>query len=205
MGSITLSFSTETVSVKDDINPLNSTVQAMAGGVAGYNFGLIDRSYATSAVSGGSGVRHSTNHVWVGGLVGYDQGQIWNSYATGPASVGDQGYAGGFAGSGEIVEEVTSYSTGAVSVTTGTSTIGGFTGEDRGTPAPPNDDYWNLDTSGISDPSKGAGNRANDPGITGQTTAQLQSGLPAGFDPTIWGESPGINNGMPYLLALPPH
>jgi hypothetical protein len=50
----------------------------------------------------------------------------------------------------------------------------------------------------------GAGNIANDPGITGQTTAQLQAGLPAGFDPSIWAEDPGINNGLPYLIANPP-
>jgi hypothetical protein len=41
-------------------------------------------------------------------------------------------------------------------------------------------------------------------GITGETTAQLQAGLPAGFDPTIWAESPSINNGLPYLINNPP-
>ena len=65
-------------------------------------------------------------------------------------------------------------------------------------------DYWDLDTSGISDPSKGAGNTANFPGLTGLTTAQFQSGFPAGFDPAIWGQDPSINNGYPYLLANPP-
>ena len=42
------------------------------------------------------------------------------------------------------------------------------------------------------------------PGITGLTTAQLQSGLPAGFDPSIWAESPNINGGLPYLITNPP-
>jgi hypothetical protein len=61
-----------------------------------------------------------------------------------------------------------------------------------------------LDTSGISDPSRGAGDPANDPGITGLTDAQLKTGFPDGFDPKIWGQSPSINNGYPYLLANPP-
>ncbi len=57
---------------------------------------------------------------------------------------------------------------------------------------------------GISDPSQGAANIENDPGITGLTDQQLKSGLPAGFDPKIWGSDPNINNGYPYLLANPP-
>lgn len=41
-------------------------------------------------------------------------------------------------------------------------------------------------------------------GVAGLTTEQLQSGLPAGFDPSIWGEDAKINHGLPYLLANPP-
>jgi hypothetical protein len=59
-------------------------------------------------------------------------------------------------------------------------------------------------SKGVSDPSQGAGNIPNDPGITGVTDAQLKSGLPEGFDPKIWGSDPKINNGYPYLLANPP-
>jgi hypothetical protein len=33
---------------------------------------------------------------------------------------------------------------------------------------------------------------------------QLRSGLPSGFDPAIWNEQSGINNGFPYLIANPP-
>jgi hypothetical protein len=36
------------------------------------------------------------------------------------------------------------------------------------------------------------------------TSKQLKSGLPAGFDPTIWAEDPKINKGFPYLIANPP-
>jgi hypothetical protein len=61
-----------------------------------------------------------------------------------------------------------------------------------------------MTTSGITNPSQGAGNVSNQPHITGLTTAQFQAGLPTGFDPTTWGEDPSINGGLPYLLALPP-
>jgi hypothetical protein len=40
--------------------------------------------------------------------------------------------------------------------------------------------------------------------MVGLSAAQFQSGLPAGLDPTIWGENARINGGFPYLLALPP-
>ncbi|MEI9932852.1 MAG: hypothetical protein WDM89_20525 [Rhizomicrobium sp.] len=64
--------------------------------------------------------------------------------------------------------------------------------------------YWDLDTSGISNPAQGAGNQASDPGITGLTTAQFQSGLPAGFDPGIWKQNAKLNNGYPYLIDNTP-
>jgi hypothetical protein len=44
----------------------------------------------------------------------------------------------------------------------------------------------------------------NGTGVTGNTTAQLQAGLPAGFDPKIWAEDRKINHGLPYLIANPP-
>jgi hypothetical protein len=64
--------------------------------------------------------------------------------------------------------------------------------------------YWDLDTSGISDPSQGVGNYANYPGVSGLSDTQLKSALPRGFDRKIWGQAPNINNGYPYLLANPP-
>ena len=65
-------------------------------------------------------------------------------------------------------------------------------------------DYWDLDTTGVTDPAQGAGNIPNDPGLVGLSDAQLKSGLPAGFDPKIWASDPNINSGYPYLLANPP-
>jgi hypothetical protein len=61
-----------------------------------------------------------------------------------------------------------------------------------------------MDASGIGNPSQGAGNIANDPGITGLSDTQLKSGLPAGFDKSIWKEKSAINGGNPYLIANPP-
>jgi hypothetical protein len=43
--------------------------------------------------------------------------------------------------------------------------------------------------------SQGAGNVANDPGLTGLSDAQLKSALPAGFDPAVRGQNPSIDNG----------
>jgi hypothetical protein len=46
--------------------------------------------------------------------------------------------------------------------------------------------------------------KGNARGITGLTTQQLQTGLPAGFDPKIWAEDANINNDLPYLINNPP-
>ena len=88
----------------------------------------------------------------------------------------------------------TSYSTGAVK---GKNFKGGFDGANIGSTA---NSYWDTDTSG-TDQGSGDGNEA---GLTGLTTAQFQSGLPAAFDPKIWAEDANINNGFPYLIANPP-
>ncbi len=41
-------------------------------------------------------------------------------------------------------------------------------------------------------------------GVTGLTSKQLRSGLPAGFSSYFWGEKKRSNNGFPYLLAMQP-
>jgi len=96
-----------------------------------------------------------------------------------------------------------SYSTGTAIGGPG-STVGGLIGDDGSQPGSLTGTYWGIDTSGITNLGQGAGNIANDPGITGLTTAQFQSGLPQGFDPTVWAESAHIDGGFPYLLANPP-
>src|SRR6185295_15051663 len=107
---------------------------------------------------------------------------------------GKKNEAGGLVG--EVDAKVTltqSYSTGLVTIGQGLL-VGGFIGYDKSGGANMDSAYWDLDTSGISDPDRGAGAPRNDPGITGLTDAQLKSGLPDGFDPKIWGSDPNINN-----------
>jgi hypothetical protein len=120
----------------------------------------------------------------VGGLAGGIFGTIRNSWAGGSVSNSSGGYAGGLVGytAGSIYD---SYSISSVS---GVSPLGGLVGYSfRSTVT---DGYYDSQTSGQSDTGKG----------TPQTTAQLTSGLPTGFDPTVWGSNASINNGYPYLL-----
>jgi len=59
--------------------------------------------------------------------------------------------------------------------------VGGLIGYDGAQAGSLSDTYWDTDTSGVTNLSQGPGNITNDPGITGLTTAQFQSGLPQGF------------------------
>jgi hypothetical protein len=108
------------------------------------------------------------------------------------ANNGGQG-AGSNAGGlvGYYQAEITdSYSSGRVTGSDGVI-VGGLIGQ--GGEASVNDSYWDTTTSGTT---KSAGG-------TGLTNSQLQSGLPSGFDPTIWAQTPGVIGGLPYLLTLP--
>jgi hypothetical protein len=191
------------------------------GGLVGFNYGSVSESYATGAVSGSSagglvvfggagsvvdsyatGTVKAGNGGYAGGLVAYTGSTISNCYATGNVAGGTNADIGGLVGA-NYVSISSSYSTGQVRGGTG-SLLGGLIGNDQSQSGSLDDTYWDTDTSGITDPSQGAGNIANDPGITGLTTAQFQSGLPAGFDPTVWAEKFNINGGLPYLLANPP-
>jgi hypothetical protein len=183
-GNITDSYATGAVSGK-----------YVAGGLLGYGFsGIVQGCFTTGNVSAGA---------TGGGVVGYNTNAelLDNSYAIGAVSgTGSSSDIGGLVGlnQGGIAS---SYSIGAVSELGGF--LGGFVGEDDSNGGI-SESYWDLDTSGVSDPSQGAGNIANDPGIKGLTTEQFQSGLPAGFDSNIWAEDSNINNGFPYLIANPP-
>ncbi|MBV9993123.1 MAG: hypothetical protein JOZ72_17740 [Alphaproteobacteria bacterium] len=180
-----------------------------AGGLVGTNNngGNIDQTYATGDVTGGDGCE-------AGGLVGFSvfdftPNSIANSYATGAVTGNGDGTAlsgprvGGFIGINSTTFISTSYATGAPTATGTSFLVGGFVGEDDATGANAND-YWNKTTSGITNPAQGAGDPANDPGITGLSGAQMRAGLPAGFDGAIWAQTPGVNFGLPYLIALPP-
>jgi hypothetical protein len=167
------------------------------GGLVGENGGSIVASFATGNVTG----RFPYYGVELGGLVGANGGTnaiIENSYSTGavlgkskPVTIG------GFVGYNYNGSISTSYSIGQVAAKRRKQYVGGFSGGDAGTIA---SSYWDADTSG-TDQGSGDGNET---GLTGLTTAQFQSGLPSGFDPSIWAEDSSINNGFPYLIANPP-
>ena len=181
-GTIDTSFATGNVTTKGYAGGLVG-----ANGFQGINGGAISKSYATGDVTG---------NYDVGGLVGHNQSAISNSYSTGSATGASGANVGGFIGVDQNPGGATaSYSTGTVA--TGTH-VGGFIGLDSFSGSISNA-YWDTTTSGITSLSQGAGSPANDPGITGQTTSQLQSGLPTGFSSTIWAESSTINGGLPYL------
>jgi hypothetical protein len=175
----------------------NGPAPAGLGGIAGANGGTIEGSYATGTVSTKGQALSGT----IGGLVGLNGGTVTNCYAEGAATIVTTEYVGGLVGLTDTTI-ADSYSTGTVSGGHG-SYVGGSVGYDESSGAV-SDDYWDTTTSGIANLSQGAGNIANDPGITGETSAQLQAGLPTGFDPTVWAENPSINNGLPYLIANPP-
>jgi len=186
--------------------------KGILGGLVGVNdglcvsedcFGIVEESYSTGVISG-------SDEAMAGGLVGQNLGgKIQSSFANGKVSGGSSAFVGGLVGSNEnnTSEQtdpiiMSSYSTGSVSGGLG-ATIGGLIGQDLADPGITNA-YWDLDTSGVTDLSQGAGNIANDPGITGLTDAQLKSGLPAGCDKKVWKEKANINGGYPYLIDLPP-
>jgi len=175
-------------------------VNTAAGGLVGVDAGAISASFASGHISGGKGAAG-------GGLVG-PADQIWfinNSYATGAVTAsgnssivigGFVGYDGG--GNDGTYNINDCYASGAVSASN-QSALGGFAGYVFTDNTIANA-YWDTTTSG-TDTGVGGGFST---GITGLTTAQLQSGLPAGFDPSVWAENPNINGGLPYLIANPP-
>ncbi|HEX3665225.1 MAG TPA: hypothetical protein VHU23_08335 [Rhizomicrobium sp.] len=167
----------------------------IAGGLVGVNSGEIGRSWSSAQSSGG---------LFAGGLVGIQYFQhfqrkeqpieIVDCYATGTASAARG--TGGFAGDSEGAPIMTSYSTGAA--VGGAS--GGFLGE-GGANGGLTEDLWDVTTSGTD---RGIGDDTGNTGLVGETTTQLQSGLPAGFQHSIWTQDPDINNGLPYLVENPP-
>jgi filamentous hemagglutinin family protein len=152
----------------------------------------VENDYATGSVTGG-------DKSMVGGLIGWGSGGKADfDYATGAVSGGSASDVGGLIGFASYMKLNQDYSTGLVLAGTGSS-LGGSIGDMVG-PAV-SAIYWDLDTSGAS---QGIGNIANAPGVTGLTTVQFQSGLPSGFDASVWGSNSSINGGLPYLLENPP-
>lgn len=190
-GTITQSYATGTAT------SAAGPAEANVGGFIGLAQGTITESYSTGNATGGNA---SGGQDFIGGFIGLlNGGTIANTYSTGSANAGTNSWVGGFVGaiySGTISD---SYSTGSAG---GAGfTPGGFAG--NGSASEFSDDYWDTTTSGITNLAQGAGNTANVAGIAGLSTAQFQSGLPAGFSSTVWGENASVEGGLPYLLALP--
>jgi filamentous hemagglutinin family protein len=169
---------------------------SILGGLAGINSGVIKSSYATGTVSGvpSNGYHNS----YAGGLVGtLSYGTVENSFATGDATGGQ--YVGGLIGNRDEVQNAVGsisnvYSTGSAVVvsTIGIGNSGGLMGVNGN---PIINGYWDAEASGNG---SGVGTGVAT-GMTGLTTAQMKSGLPAGFDPAIWAMDATINGGYPYL------
>jgi len=129
---------------------------------------------------------------------------VQDSYATGVVTGGTSAHLGGLVGDIFGAGIASSYSVGAVEGGTD-RTRGGLVGKINLSEFTTN--FWDINTSG-EDAHHGYGtckgnNRNCRRNITGLTTSQFLSNLPAGFDPNIWGEKKNINGGYPYLLALP--
>lgn len=148
------------------------------GALVGYaNGGSITGSFSTGTVSGGPGSQ-------VGGLIGDLSSGVTlsQSYSTAAVAGTSASSVGGLVGQvGFFVPIAESYSTGSVS---GGSQVGGLVG--RCTFCSATNSYWDFQTSGQLNSAVG----------TGLTTAQLQSGLPAGFSSSDWATA----GGYPFLL-----
>jgi hypothetical protein len=191
--------------------PLGGYVQT--GGLAAVNSGTISNSWADGTVRG-MGVATDAQ----GGMVGFNGGRIENSYSLADtrfcAQCKFETAHGGLIGETWATSKVvSSYAAGRTAPPRGNfsrntpcdaavNVAGAVVGCDaidsafRST-------YWVTDSS-RHNPKQPAGNKREVAGVAGLTEAQLKAALPPGLDPKIWGQSPNINNGYPYLLSNPP-
>jgi hypothetical protein len=166
---------------------------------------VIDRSFSMGPVSCSAG------YCQLGGLSeGVDQGGIiTDSYSVGAVTDGgpggDDSYIGGLLSQTDSEGSIAhSYAAGTVTspdsgCANNTDCVGALYGIDNSTSN--TKVYWDTTTSGVG---VAAGNESIDPGTKGLSNKVFTAGLPRGFSKKIWGETPGINNGLPYLIANPP-
>lgn len=172
---------------------VTADIDGYAGGLVGYNLNSVYRSWADVRVS----VKQTG---YAGGLIGRaDKGQVFDSYALGDATTGRSSQVGGLIG-GNLGHVRSGYATGQVSGDVFSYVGGAFGATSFSSKKKNRNVYWDTDTGGTAN---GVGN-GNATGVTGLTTVQLQSALPDGFSPSIWGRDPRINGGLPYLLTNPP-
>lgn len=190
-GTIALSWATGAVSNFGGAHAAH--YNPPSGGLVAINDGAIDRSWTTSAVDGGFGNQGegSSAYVLVGGFVAINHGAVSNSYAGGSAKGQVIGYTAGFAEENQEAGTInTSYT--HTSVDCHGCGVAGFLKFECPAGA---SNYWDTTVEQT---------QAVCAGLTGLTTTQFKSGLPAGFDPLVWGHDAAINGGYPYLLDNPP-
>ncbi len=162
--------------------------QACLGGLVGSNTGTISQSFAEGSVPA----------LQPGGIACENSGTIVNSYdraeVLGRAATPIPGGLVSVNAAGGTI--ATSYAAGLI---TAVSSFGGVAGTNGGTLSQV---YWDINDTG-ADAAHGCG-AGSCTGATALTRLQLQSALPSGFDPAIWGQAGSINNGLPYLLNNPP-
>ncbi len=176
---------------------VTSGVQAGAVSVAGGSGigGGIGLNTSAATISGlvvGGNVTAGSGSSNVGGLVGSDNsGLLQLSYNTGAVFASASTAVGGVAGyNATTINQA--YSTGYIGGM-GNVSVGGAIGQNSS--GTYNSVYWDTSTSGLTTSAAG----------TGQTTSQLQAGLPTGFSTASWGIVTGAS--YPYLLsqyATPP-
>ncbi|MFO8075377.1 MAG: hypothetical protein R6T85_04585 [Egibacteraceae bacterium] len=160
--------------------------QNRAGGLVFWNDGgTISQCFTTGSVTSVDG--------FIGGLVQSNGGSITDCYSRCTVYAPGVGWGlqsiGGFAAatdSSKVTNRV--YSTGSVGASPG-GNIGGLQGS-----GPCSNSFWDTETSGWETSSCG----------TGKTTLQMKTRstfTSAGWDfDTVWGISPYINDGYPFLL-----
>ncbi|MFH2123109.1 MAG: GLUG motif-containing protein [Pseudomonadota bacterium] len=155
--------------------------QEMMGGLIGYNNGLVEKSFTTADVT--------ATYLTTGGLVGYNfLGIINNCYATGRVAGAHR--VGGLVGDNRN-QVNNSYSTGAVSGLTDLGGLVGLSAEGIGTDGIESGDYYDSQTSGMTDTGQG----------TPKTTAEmkLQSTYIDWDFSTVWEINTTDNDGYPFL------
>ncbi len=195
-GTVVESFSTSAVTAGND---------SLAAGFVTVNLGGIMRAFSVGPVMAGDRSIAGGFSAINAGIPGFDFGTISRAYATSPVTVGDNSFAASFVtlNAGQIHE---TYSAGWVRGGPNAMLAGHILQDNLSLPSgfnsnrffPPDvasstgtatASYWDTDTTG----------RTNSVGGTPQTSAQLTSGLPGGFDPAAWSNNPGVS--YPYLIG----
>jgi transcription termination factor NusB len=175
--------------------------QNQTGGLIGYNNGEVSTSYSAGSVYG---------QEEVGGLIGFndDGGKVSNCYSRG--TVKGQNLVGGLIGLNKGGGRVSNcYSTGPVK---GNKNFGGLIGFNFGTVS---NSFWDIETSGLKTSAGGTGKTTSEmKNVRTYTDVGWSKGLESPWDfvgnpyddkgnEDIWDINPNINDGYPYLTAIP--